>query len=47
MKINHLVFEIYTFITKNVGHISQIIGHVLDVTFSPDKMPNIYNALIV
>jgi len=33
--------------TKNIGHITQVIGPVLDVTFSPGKMPNIYNALIV
>lgn len=33
--------------TKNIGHITQVIGPVLDVTFSPGKMPNIYNALTV
>ncbi len=33
--------------TKNIGHITQIIGPVLDVTFSPGKMPNIYNALTI
>ena len=33
--------------TKNIGHITQVIGPVLDVTFSPGKMPNIYNALLV
>jgi len=33
--------------TQNVGCITQIIGPVLDVSFSPGKMPNIYNALIV
>ena len=33
--------------TKNIRHITQVIGPVLDVTFSPGKMPNIYNALIV
>ena len=33
--------------TKNIGHITQVIGPVLDVTFSPGKMPNIYNALVV
>jgi F-type H+/Na+-transporting ATPase subunit beta len=32
---------------KNIGRITQIIGPVLDVTFSPGKMPNIYNALKV
>ena len=33
--------------TQNVGYIIQIIGPVLDVAFSPGKMPNIYNALVV
>jgi len=31
----------------NLGRITQIIGPVLDVAFSPNKMPNIYNSLIV
>ncbi|KAK5841026.1 hypothetical protein PVK06_009934 [Gossypium arboreum] len=34
-------------IGENLGHISQIIGPVLNVAFSPDKMSNIYNALVV
>nr|AYD72384.1 ATP synthase CF1 beta subunit [Acetabularia peniculus] len=33
--------------TKNIGRITQIIGPVLDVEFSPGQMPNIYNALVV
>ena len=33
--------------TKSVGLITQIIGPVLDVSFQPGCMPNIYNALIV
>lgn len=33
--------------TQSVGHITQIIGPVLDVAFPPGKMPNIYNSLIV
>lgn len=33
--------------TKNVGRITQIIGPVLDVAFSPGKMPNIFNALSI
>lgn len=33
--------------TQNIGHITQIIGPVLDVSFPPGKMPNIYNSLIV
>src|SRR3954462_2622672 len=32
---------------KHLGRITQIIGPVLDVVFSPGKMPYIYNALIV
>jgi len=32
---------------QNIGRISQIIGPVLDVTFPPGQMPNIYNAIIV
>ncbi|XP_035843446.1 ATP synthase subunit beta, chloroplastic-like [Helianthus annuus] len=32
---------------KNLGRIAQIIGPVLDVAFPLDKMPNIYNALVV
>jgi F-type H+/Na+-transporting ATPase subunit beta len=32
---------------KSVGHIDQIIGPVLDITFPPGKLPYIYNALIV
>ena len=31
----------------NLGRITQIIGPVLDVAFAPNKMPNIYNALVV
>jgi F-type H+-transporting ATPase subunit beta len=33
--------------TKNIGRISQIIGPVVDVTFPPGKMPNIYNSLTI
>ena len=33
--------------TKNIGFISQIIGPVVDVTFSPGKMPSIYNSLTI
>ena len=33
--------------TKHIGRITQIIGPVLDVTFSPGQMPNIYNALTI
>ena len=33
--------------TQSVGLITQIIGPVLDVSFPPGRMPNIYNALVV
>jgi F-type H+-transporting ATPase subunit beta len=32
---------------NNVGRITQIIGPVIDAVFSPGKMPNIYNALVI
>jgi F-type H+-transporting ATPase subunit beta len=47
MKKKPHAFGISTLVAKNVRHITQIIGPVLDVTFSPGKMPNIYNSLIV
>jgi F-type H+-transporting ATPase subunit beta len=33
--------------TKNVGHIVQVIGPVIDVEFEPENLPEIYNALLV
>ncbi len=33
--------------THNIGKIVQIIGPVLDVEFEPEKLPEIYNALVV
>jgi F-type H+/Na+-transporting ATPase subunit beta len=33
--------------TQNKGRITQIIGPVIDVTFPPGNMPNIYNALVI
>nr|YP_009183822.1 ATP synthase CF1 beta subunit [Cyrtomium devexiscapulae]YP_009479785.1 ATP synthase CF1 beta subunit [Cyrtomium fortunei]ALN96596.1 ATP synthase CF1 beta subunit [Cyrtomium devexiscapulae]AVW85986.1 ATP synthase CF1 beta subunit [Cyrtomium fortunei] len=47
MKTSSLSFEISELVEKNVGYITQIIGPVLDVAFSPGEMPNIYNSLIV
>ncbi|KAK8336421.1 hypothetical protein V6Z12_A09G119800 [Gossypium hirsutum] len=49
MKINPTtsVPGVSTLEKENLGHISQIIGPVLDVAFPPGKMPNIYNALVV
>ena len=32
---------------ENKGNITQIIGPVIDVTFQPGAMPNIYNALVI
>jgi F-type H+/Na+-transporting ATPase subunit beta len=31
--------------TKNVGRVTQIIGPVIDITFLPNQLPNIYNAV--
>jgi F-type H+-transporting ATPase subunit beta len=36
-----------TSVKNNVGTITQIIGPVLDVEFTPGNMPSIYNAIIV
>nr|YP_010020402.1 ATP synthase subunit beta [Ulva fenestrata]QOK35321.1 ATP synthase subunit beta [Ulva fenestrata] len=33
--------------TKTVGHVTQIIGPVVDIAFSANNMPNIYNAIII
>ena len=32
---------------KNIGKVVQVIGPVLDVEFEPERLPEIYNALIV
>lgn len=32
---------------KNVGYIRQVIGPTLDIEFSSDSLPNIYNAIII
>lgn len=47
MKTSFLAFGISKLVEKNVGQITQIIGPVLDVAFSPGKMPNIYNSLLI
>ncbi|XBJ09259.1 hypothetical protein VPH35_014358 [Triticum aestivum] len=39
--------EVSTIEEKSTGRIDQIIGPMLDVTFPPDKLPYIYNALVV
>jgi F-type H+-transporting ATPase subunit beta len=36
-----------TNVPTNVGKITQIIGPVMDISFNPGEMPNIYNALVV
>nr|YP_009673169.1 ATP synthase subunit beta [Ulva mutabilis]QDE53753.1 ATP synthase subunit beta [Ulva mutabilis]QVO50988.1 ATP synthase subunit beta [Ulva compressa] len=33
--------------TKTVGHVTQIIGPVVDIAFSSNNMPNIYNAILI
>ncbi len=32
---------------KSVGRVTQIIGPVVDIAFSPGRMPNIYNAILI
>src|SRR3954451_8499225 len=32
---------------KNIGHVVQVIGPVLDVEFEPEHLPEIYNALVI
>jgi F-type H+/Na+-transporting ATPase subunit beta len=32
---------------KNIGKVVQVIGPVLDVQFTPETMPDIYNALVI
>jgi len=34
-------------LTQSVGRITQIIGPVLDITFLPGQLPNIYNAILI
>lgn len=34
-------------VTNSVGRVTQIIGPVVDITFSQGKMPNIYNAILI
>jgi F-type H+/Na+-transporting ATPase subunit beta len=34
-------------LTKSVGNVTQIIGPVVDIAFSPGRMPNIYNAILI
>jgi F-type H+/Na+-transporting ATPase subunit beta len=34
-------------LTKSVGRVTQIIGPVVDVAFSPGQLPNIYNAILI
>ena len=33
--------------SKSVGRVTQVIGPVVDVVFSPGRMPNIYNAILI
>ena len=32
---------------RNIGHVTQIIGSTFDAEFAEDKLPEIYNALVV
>src|SRR3977135_4134300 len=32
---------------KNVGKVVQVIGPVLDVEFEPERLPEIYNAVVI
>ena len=47
MRTNPLVIGVSALVEKSVGCIAQIIGPVLDVSFPPGYMPNIYNSLTV
>src|SRR2546426_4136369 len=31
----------------NAGHVVQVIGPVLDVEFEPERLPELYNALVI
>ena len=33
--------------SMNVGRVVQVIGPTVDVAFDPDKLPKIYNAIII
>src|ERR671911_190902 len=33
--------------TKNIGRVVQVIGPVLDVEFDAEKLPELYNALVI
>jgi F-type H+-transporting ATPase subunit beta len=39
--------NIYTETNKNIGHIIQIIGPVVDIAFPAGSVPNIYNAVVI
>ena len=32
---------------KTIGRVTQIIGPVVDMTFPPGELPNIYNACVI
>src|SRR2546422_7993009 len=32
---------------RNVGRVVQVIGPVLDVEFEPERLPELYNALVI
>jgi F-type H+/Na+-transporting ATPase subunit beta len=39
--------NLYTETNKNMGHIIQIIGPVVDIAFPSGSVPNIYNAVVI
>lgn len=41
------ILSTMTQLTKSVGRVTQIIGPVLDITFLPNQLPNIYNAVLI
>ncbi|XP_059068220.1 ATP synthase subunit beta, chloroplastic-like [Cryptomeria japonica] len=47
MRTNPFIRWVSALVEKKAGHIDQIIGPVLDVSFPPGNMPRIYNSLIV
>jgi len=41
------MYDVEDQVTKSVGRVTQIIGPVVDVTFLPGQLPNIYNAVLI
>jgi F-type H+/Na+-transporting ATPase subunit beta len=51
LSLHYLFFFFMTVVadrvTQSVGRITQIIGPVVDVAYSPGQLPNIYNAILI